>query len=163
MHAGIQCEELPPLGNGSILYHIGTSFPGTIAMYMCEDGFFLDGDDETNCITEEAGSGTVWVWSGQEPRCARKLRKNVLITLASNNFITAVCTDLPRLANGMIIYNRTVARYTCDEGFQLLGDEIRTCEDGVWAEASPVQCTQGVLQYVTIIAPCNNSTTVCSD
>ncbi len=48
----------------------------------------------------------------------------------------------------MIIYNaseepqRTVATYTCDEGFQLLGDEIRTCEDGVWAEASPLQCAQ---------------------
>ncbi len=39
--AGIQCEELPPLGNGSILYHIGTTFPVTIAMYTCEDGFFL--------------------------------------------------------------------------------------------------------------------------
>ncbi len=81
-----------------------------------------------------------------------------------------MCNDLPPLANGMIIYNvsegshRTVATYTCDEGFQLLGDEIRTCEDGVWAEASPFQCTQeGVLRYVTIIPPCNNSTTVCSD
>ncbi len=83
MHAGIQCEELSPFRNGSILYHIGTSFPGTIAMYMCEDGFFLYGNDERNCITEETGSGTVWVWSGQEPRCARKLRRNVLITLAS--------------------------------------------------------------------------------
>ncbi|XP_064387621.1 uncharacterized protein LOC135335889 isoform X1 [Halichondria panicea] len=60
----------------------------------------------------------------------------------------ALCNDLPPLANGMIIYNvsegpqRTVATYTCDEGFQLLGDEIRTCEDGVWAEASPLQCAQ---------------------
>ncbi len=48
----------------------------------------------------------------------------------------------------MIIYNvsegqhRTVATHTCDEMFQLLGDEIRTCEDGVWAEASPLQYAQ---------------------
>ncbi len=74
--------------------------------------------------------------------------------------ITALCNDLPPLANGMIIYNvsegpqRTVATYTCDEGLQLLGDEIRTCEDGVWEEASPLQCAQeGVLRYVNIIAP----------
>ncbi len=74
--------------------------------------------------------------------------------------ITALCNDLPSLANGMIIYNasegphRTVATYTCDEGFQLQGYEIRTCEDGVWAEASPLQCAQeGVLRYVNIIAP----------
>ncbi len=67
----------------------------------------------------------------------------------------ALCNDLLPLANGMIIYNasegphRTVATYTCDEGFQLLGDEIRTCEDGVWAEASPLRCVQeGVFKRV---------------
>ncbi len=85
LHAGIQCEELPPLGNGSVSYHIGTSFPGTIAMYICEDGFFLDGDDERNCITGEAGSRTVW--TGQEPQCVRELRNNVLIALASNHIL----------------------------------------------------------------------------
>ena len=74
--------------------------------------------------------------------------------------ITALCNHLPPLVNGMIIYNvsegphRTVATYTCDEGFQLQGYEIRTCEYGVWAEASPLQCAQeGVLRYVKIIAP----------
>ncbi len=79
MHAGIQCEELPPVGNGSISYHIGTSFLGTIAMYKCEDGFFLDGDDERNCITGEAGSRTVW--TGQEPQCVCKLRKKLMCRL----------------------------------------------------------------------------------
>ncbi|XP_064387674.1 uncharacterized protein LOC135335909 isoform X6 [Halichondria panicea] len=134
----LECEELPSLGNGSILYHIGTTFLGTIAMYTCEDGFFLDGDNERNCTTGEAGSRMVWAWTGQEPLCV------------------PLCNDLPSLTNGMIIYNvsearhRTVATYTCDEGFQLQGDEIRTCEDGVWAEASPLQCAQEAPSLLSI-------------
>ncbi|XP_064387851.1 uncharacterized protein LOC135336016 [Halichondria panicea] len=47
----------------------------------------------------------------------------------------------------MITYNtsqglhNTVAIYTCNDGFTLLGSHLRICEEGVWEEASPL-CLQ---------------------
>ena len=51
-----------------------------------------------------------------------------------------MCSELPALENGMITYSpdsegpnydlSTVATYTCNEGFALVGgDRMRTCED----------------------------------
>ncbi len=50
----------------------------------------------------------------------------------------AVCTELEMIANGMIVYNAdlisphevgTVATYSCNQGYELAGSEMRTCED----------------------------------
>ncbi len=60
---------------------------------------------------------------------------------------TGPCDNLPPLFNGMITYNtsqgllETVATYTCNDGFTLLGSHLRICEEGVWEEASP-SCLQ---------------------
>ena len=112
--------------------------------------------------------GTVPLERQEVEQCGCRLAKNHNVSVSCENMLialityTALCNDLSPLANGMIIYNgsegphRTVATYTCDEGFQLQGDEIRTrtCEDGVWAEASPLQSAQeGMLRYVKIIDP----------
>ena len=65
-----------------------------------------------------------------------------------------VCDELETLENGMIVYApdstgpqydlNTVATYICDEGFELVGDENRTCEDvgaGVVGEFSGTAAT----------------------
>ena len=60
---------------------------------------------------------------------------------------TGPCDNLPPLFNGMITYNtsqgllETLATYTCNDGFTLLGSHLRICEEGVWEEASP-SCLQ---------------------
>ena len=67
-----------------------------------------------------------------------------------------VCDELEALENGMIVYApdstgpeydlNTVATYLCDEGFELVGDETRTCEDagaGVSGEFSGTAATCG--------------------
>ena len=60
--------------------------------------------------------------------------------LPSSTFITAVCSALDAIANGMISYSTdmtapysvgTVATYSCNSGYELstTGDEMRTCMD----------------------------------
>ena len=44
---------------------------GTIATYECDDGFFLEGEDQRNCTAGE-GSSAIGVFTGEEPRCVRK-------------------------------------------------------------------------------------------
>ncbi len=48
------------------------------------------------------------------------------------------CNELEMIANGVIVYNvemtapydvGTVATYSCNQGYELEGSEMRTCED----------------------------------
>ena len=77
---------------------------------------------------------------------------HVCFNSTSNTAI--VCDELETLENGMIVYApdstgpeydlNTVATYICDEGFELVGDETRTCEDvgaGVSGEFSGTSAT----------------------
>lgn len=54
------------------------------------------------------------------------------------------CGDIDPPAHGHVSVSgevRTgfVARYTCDEGYQLLGDTVRTCDGSLtWSAAVPV-------------------------
>jgi len=54
----------------------------------------------------------------------------------------AVCQPLPALANGVINYNNQgvggVATHSCDSGFSLSGEPVRTCgADGTWSGSIP--------------------------
>ncbi len=80
--------------------------------------------------------------------------------------LTGPCDNLPPLINGMITYNTsqglhtTVATYTCNDGFTLLGSHLRICKEAVWEEASP-SCLQDGKVYNTMSF--KNCTTVCTD
>ena len=71
------------------------------------------------------------------------------MTMTLHILTAIVCNELEALENGMIGYAPdstgpeyvldTVATYICDEGYVLIGDETRTCEDvgaGVTGEFS---------------------------
>ena len=56
----------------------------------------------------------------------------------------AVCDELDMIANGMISYNAdmtapynvgTVATYSCNAGFELVGSAMRTCENAGFSGA----------------------------
>ena len=79
---------------------------------------------------------------------------------------TGPCDNLPLLFNGMITYNtsqglhNTVATYTCNDGFTLLGSHLRICEEGVWEEASP-SCLQDGKVYNTVSMSTSCTTAWC--
>lgn len=77
------------------------------------------------------------------------------------------CPDLPSIPNGIISYSLdrleppspqqrpfgTVATYTCDESFMIIGVETRTCGNGVFDGAEP-QCTSGGGKYSCNVCVC---------
>ena len=65
------CMDLPVLVNGLITYDVEeTPRPlGTVAIYECNPGFVLVGQENRTCV-EDSGVG---VFNGVEPVCDRKL------------------------------------------------------------------------------------------
>ncbi|XP_064387502.1 uncharacterized protein LOC135335845 isoform X3 [Halichondria panicea] len=156
-----QCPPLPEIANGMISYlpdNTSDYDVGTIASYVCEDGFTLNGDDTRNCQSDRT-------FSGMEPVCS----------------MTPVCTDLPAIANGEIMYSSadmprpigTVASYTCNDGFNIAGPVSRTCVENAGSgmfdmtapTCIPIECEQleplanGVITYeLDTVAPYSLST-----
>ncbi len=61
------CRILPPIANGSINY-TSDEMPrpiGTVAIYSCDDGFFLNGSEKRTCFLQ-ALSG---LWDESAPTC----------------------------------------------------------------------------------------------
>ena len=50
-------------------------------------------------------------------------------------------SDIPRPGNGSVMANQTtlgsIATFTCDASFILVGDEMRTCESTGWSGNNP--------------------------
>ena len=47
------------------------------------------------------------------------------------------CEVLSYPANGQVTIIGSTATYTCDSGYELIGDDTRTCVDGVWTGEEP--------------------------
>ena len=52
-----------------------------------------------------------------------------------------LCEELQNPTNGQVSMTGqsigSIATYTCDSGYELIGDDTRTCEDGVWTGQEP--------------------------
>ena len=74
-----------------------------------------------------------------------------------NNY-TVSCPSLTPLENGVIncslgddTYNDT-CNFTCNTGYEIIGDEARTCQsDGSWS-GNEIICSRGILAILTHIA-----------
>ncbi|XP_064386154.1 uncharacterized protein LOC135334773 isoform X2 [Halichondria panicea] len=125
------CPDLIALTNGMISYNMGTASlrpEDTVATYTCNTGYTLNGGSIRTCGSDE-------MWSGLASTC----RVNTGPT---------ICSDLPPLTNGMIMYsagstnNRPLfsgATHSCNPGYTLTGgDATRTCvSGGIWDGSSP--------------------------
>ena len=75
----IECPPLDPITNGVITYAPDTTSNydlGTVATYDCNAGFVLDlsqGGSMTRTCFDDLDNDAEGVFSGQEPRCIRKL------------------------------------------------------------------------------------------
>ena len=49
-----------------------------------------------------------------------------------------LCDELSDPTNGGVTLNEGfIATYHCDDGYKLIGDEVRRCEDGEWTGQEP--------------------------
>ena len=120
-----------------------------VAAYTCDQGYDLVGDEMRTCQANE-------LWDGAEPNCMCKCFFCHIL-----NFKVTVIISFPAVINcggltdpedgqvtftpGVVITIDTgldaVAAYTCDQGYDLVGDEIRTCQaNGQWTLTEPI-CT----------------------
>ncbi|ESO92606.1 hypothetical protein LOTGIDRAFT_233055 [Lottia gigantea] len=125
----VQCPDSFNVPNGRVEIS-GTSF-GSLASYICDVGYNLNGDQDRVC--DELG-----VWSGSSSSC---------LIVDCDKTATVI-------SNGKMIGNKftygSVIRYECDDGYTMLGSSTRTCEsNGEWDQPLPVcqvvQCPSYIL------------------
>ncbi|XP_064386504.1 sushi, von Willebrand factor type A, EGF and pentraxin domain-containing protein 1-like [Halichondria panicea] len=123
----VSCGSPPTITNGMMISSTGTTF-GETATYTCSTGYQRSGSATITC--QASGS-----WS-TAPVC------------------TAICDDLPALANGIIVYNPTstprlqgtTATHFCTvAGYQLSSSTTtRTCQSNRTWSGSPIACERNV-------------------
>ncbi len=90
------------------------------ATYSCNKGYLLVGVATRTCRSNGE-------WSGSAPLCEAQVLR---------------CNPLPNIGNGRVFATGDVvgsaAVYACDLGFQLVGENRRTCQsDGEWSLTEP--------------------------
>ncbi|XP_064387615.1 uncharacterized protein LOC135335886 isoform X2 [Halichondria panicea] len=149
----VACDAISAPPNSIVTYNTEPvpPFPaGASAMFECVDGF--------SPVTTSPGESTKFPLPGELIllECGEIVQGEggVFVRNGTSSQVeldcTRLCDNLPPLFNGMITYNtsqglhNTVATYTCNDGFTLLGSHLRICEEGVWEEASP-SCLQDAI------------------
>ena len=109
-----QCSKLPAPDNGAVV------IANDVATYSCNAGFTLVGVSTRQC---QSGG----VWSDTPPTCG-----------------SVDCGEVQAINNGKFLYSRgtavsSVATYSCNPGYTLVGTAARTCQpNGMWSASAPV-------------------------
>ena len=132
----ITCPPLSKPTNGSVSY---SNVPGqsntyafnVMATYSCDTGFSLVDNNTRTCTGD--GSSTAGAFYGEATHCEGECMKNIKpYSILLYIYTVITCPSLNAPANGTVIYNvdlefGTLAVYSCDTGFSLLGNSSRTC------------------------------------
>ena len=146
------CPSLS-LINGTISYSDPTLGVGSVATHTCDVGYALSGNLRRTCTG---------MWSDSSPSCEgicmSALRLFHLNTCMHNYFTkiesNIICHDVTQPDNGTVSYSEnrensnqtrrigTIARYSCNTGFVLVGETITTCQSdgndsGIWSGMPP--------------------------
>ena len=119
-----------------------------VAAYTCDQGYDLGGDATRSC---QANSQ----WNGAEPICTCKscnpshfVDYQLYLQMGFYYLLTVIdCGNLRNPENGLVAITPGVvaetgvgalATYTCSEGYELIGNGVRTCQDsGDWNQVAP--------------------------
>jgi CUB/sushi domain-containing protein len=107
-----------PDPNGSL--QVSSTTVGSVAVYQCNDGFTLQGEDQAIC--QDNGQ-----WSTGAPTCQ-----------------PVDCNLLPAPVNGNVFFNPgttfgSLAIFSCENKFVLVGSDTRKCgANGEWSGEQPI-------------------------
>lgn len=145
-----QCVALQAPANGDVS-HPDSPGAGDAANYSCDEGYALEGDAARTC--EASGE-----WSGTAPRCVDEEDPEPPVLCALLDPIADGEVDQPAEAEP-----GDEATYSCDEGYVLLGAEVRVCgEDGEWGGEAPT-CAEPLPCDEALSDPENGSVSVPAD
>ena len=148
----VDCSTLTNPANGQVSHTAGTTF-GWTATYSCNTGYNLVGDNTHTCQADG-------MWSGSAPTCERMLLlNNSPYKYAHNVFLLSSAVDCNALsdpANGQVSHTAgttfgQTATYSCNTGYNLVGDSTRTCQaTGAWSGSAPT-CQRTFLFKLSIL------------
>ncbi|XP_064398669.1 sushi, von Willebrand factor type A, EGF and pentraxin domain-containing protein 1-like isoform X2 [Halichondria panicea] len=157
----IICQPLTQPSNGVISISTGTHGVnlgvGAIATYSCNSGHGLVGQASRTCVS---GGGITGTWSGAEPTC-----EEILTCPSISPPTNGAITFTPGADNSNIGLG-SVATYSCNLGYVLVGHTTRVCQSlyggasAAWSVNPPI-CREAVYCPV-LTAPGNGSVTVSS-
>ena len=77
------CEKLPSLENGQVIYIPGSYSltNGTLAVYLCDEGFALNGSPIRMCVVGD--SVTKGTWTSTSPLCLSEFIIQCIIQVCS--------------------------------------------------------------------------------
>ncbi|XP_078664132.1 P-selectin-like [Branchiostoma floridae x Branchiostoma belcheri] len=128
-----ECPLLSAPTNGAVT---GSNFYQDVATFTCDTGYNLAGDPSLTCQADAT-------WSAAAPTCT--LNQCPLLTAPANGAVT-----------GTNFY-QDVATFTCDSGYNLVGNPTITCQaDTTWSGAVPT-CTRK--ECPLLAAPTNGAVT----
>ena len=148
--AVVDCGSLEYPDNGQVELS-NTTFELT-ANYTCDLGYSLNGNSIRTC---EANGN----WSGDPPSCECKWLNCWRMIILTHSFpsVCAVvdCGSLQDPDNGQVGFSNTTfestGNYTCNLGYGLNGNSIRTCEaNGVWS-GDPPSCECKCLKHMYLL------------
>ncbi|KAM7303822.1 complement factor B [Ixodes scapularis] len=120
----LDCPDVPVISNGSyFVLRDSSTGEGPIVRYACEEGFFLEGDQDLTCVLKNGS----FQWIPDPPMCQEELD----------------CPNLGTLKHGYIEHDGCcapgdVVEFFCDEDFELEGAASATCQyNGFWSEPKP--------------------------
>ena len=140
LSTAVDCGSLPNPANGQVSHSVGTTF-GLTATYNCNTGYNLTGNRTRICQATR-------LWSGSAPTCPRMLWVSYYQLSSTLHavfiFSTAVdCGSLPNPANGQVSHSvgttfGSAATYSCNTGYNLVGDRTRMCQaTRMWSGSAP--------------------------
>ena len=147
VEAGGRCSRPRSLPYGYISYGKKSSYkPGHVIGYKCNSGYRLVGHNSIKCLSRSNRA----YWNRKLPVCQKIHIKgtrihwvNLPISCLSFVFLQRlVCGRLQDPRNGDVdlkgITVGSKASYSCDHGFDLKGNRIRTCQlNGRWSGMNP--------------------------
>ena len=145
----LNCSTSPPLDNSQLQLPCDTQYQSTCTT-VCVVGYTGGGGSYT-CVVTDEGTNSVG-WNGSTT-CERGERISDIQPIF-NLFSTVECPKLVKPMNGMMLcspinppqffYGYT-CDFTCDDGYNLIGSESRTCQsNGNWSGAV-TNCTEGIV------------------
>ena len=109
------------------------------ALYSCEEGFLLHGEDMRHCQPDGAWSGEVPVCHGQYPYIMCPVCP--VCSCPAPPSLGPGCPDPVAPSHGYTLLSKLadgVAIYSCQDGYLLHGQEMRYClQDGAWGGVVP--------------------------
>eukprot|EP00117_Sycon_ciliatum_P024152 scpid46494/ scgid20336/ Sushi, von Willebrand factor type A, EGF and pentraxin domain-containing protein 1; Polydom len=121
-----ECPKPNNPENGRVF--VENAFFGSVANFVCDAGFFLDGSSNITCKDDRS-------WTSHQPRCE-----------------PVTCPTLTAPGNGAVSKGAedvdAIRRFSCNPGYKLIGHSTVVCQlKGQWSWSAPT------CQYVPTAAP----------